>query len=324
MLVGVGGRAPRPWWRGARGIVAGVVVLVAAFVVTVALTRGGGKGGGGGTPSTGGTTLAAAQVALQTVADTGPDPFTGSVAARSAGATVAASPSATGTVDGADVGLYGGSTRTASCDVPKLSGFLTTDDAKGRAWAGVEGIDQAGIADYLRTLTPVVLRVDTRVTNHGFSGSAATPFQSVLQAGTAVLVDTRGLPRVRCACGNPLLPPAALPTAVSYSGTPWKDFDERQVVVVSPAASPVKRIVVVDPTSGQSFSASVGASGSAAPSGPSSASPGTGSSGSAKVSGSPSAGAHTGAGVGSGAPSGAGSAGGSASGSAEASPKSSG
>ena len=60
---------------------------------------------------------------------------------------------------------------------------------------------------FLRGLTPVVLRADTRVTNHGFRDGSATSFQSVLQAGTAVLVDDHGAPRVRCACGNPLKAP---------------------------------------------------------------------------------------------------------------------
>ncbi|GHF01088.1 hypothetical protein GCM10018785_74850 [Streptomyces longispororuber] len=60
---------------------------------------------------------------------------------------------------------------------------------------------------YLRGLTPVVPRADTRVTGHGCRDGRATGHQAVLQARTAVLVDDRGLPRVRCACGNPLLPP---------------------------------------------------------------------------------------------------------------------
>jgi len=37
------------------------------------------------------------------------------------------------------------------------------------------------------------------------------PFQSILAAGTAVLVDKYGRPVVRCKCGNPLLPPIDYP-----------------------------------------------------------------------------------------------------------------
>ena len=60
------------------------------------------------------------------------------------------------------------------------------------------------VGPFLGSLTPVTLRTDTAVTNHGFRDGSATAFQSVLQAGTGVLVDAQGLPRVRCYCGNPL------------------------------------------------------------------------------------------------------------------------
>ncbi|MFB9365078.1 DUF6777 domain-containing protein [Kitasatospora sp. NPDC001664] len=243
-----------------------------------------------------------------------------------------ASGSATGrTVTGSDPGLYGGSRQTASCDVPKLSAFLTSDQAKGRAWAGVLGIDPSTIDPYLRSLTPVVLRSDTRVTNHGFANGVATPYQSVLQSGTAVLIDGRGLPRVRCACGNPLLPPAALAVPPAYSGTPWPAFKPQDTVVVSPAPSPLKDVTVVDPSSGQSYAHGVGspsASGSASSSGsssgspsgsgsasPGSQSPGAPSSSPSGRSGSPSVGQQQ-----SGAPSGAGSGSGSAAQSKAASP----
>ena len=73
------------------------------------------------------------------------------------------------------------------------------------------GIDPADIATYVGTLTPMQLRADTRVTNHGFVDGHATSLQSVLQAGTAVLVDDHGRPRVKCGCGNPLLDPVATP-----------------------------------------------------------------------------------------------------------------
>ena len=62
------------------------------------------------------------------------------------------------------------------------------------------------------------LRADTRVTNHGFVDGHATALQSVLQAGTAVLVDDHGRPRVKCGCGNPLLDPVATPITPSYTG----------------------------------------------------------------------------------------------------------
>ena len=55
---------------------------------------------------------------------------------------------------------------------------------------------------------------------------------SVLQAGTAVLVDTFGVPRVRCSCGNPLAPAIELAAGVTVRGTPWPGFDLGNTVVV--------------------------------------------------------------------------------------------
>lgn len=128
---------------------------------------------------------------------------------------------------------YGGSGDDTVCDREKLIAFLTGDRAKGEAWAGVRGISYADLETYVRALTPTVLLYDTRVTNHGFAGGRATPRQSVLQAGTAVLVDTNGDPVARCKCGNPLRPPTPVEQPV-YTGAPWPAFDPRvQVTVVN-------------------------------------------------------------------------------------------
>jgi hypothetical protein len=97
----------------------------------------------------------------------------------------------------------------------------------------------------VKTLTPVLLRSDTRVTNHGYAGGRATPHQSVLQAGTAVLVDSFGVPRVRCACGNPLAPPAPTSSPV-YTGTRWPGFSETTVIVIAPTSKPVTGFVLID------------------------------------------------------------------------------
>lgn len=91
-------------------------------------------------------------------------------------------------------------------------------------------VDQ--IPAYVRSLTPTVLLYDTRVTNHGFSNGRATTLQSVLQAGTAMLVDAAGNPVVRCRCGNPLRPPVAVSQPVAV-GTPWPGFDAGVLVSVS-------------------------------------------------------------------------------------------
>ncbi|MEL3947048.1 DUF6777 domain-containing protein [Streptomyces sp. LNU-CPARS28] len=196
---------------------------------------------------------------LEPVAAQGPDPFTDSTA-RAAETpppvTRSPQPSPSGSSSPADQGvrslaggtpgLYGGTQRTGSCDVGRQVQYLTAEPARARAFAGVVGITQDRVPAYLRGLTPVVLRADTRVTNHGYRDGRATAFQSVLQAGTAVLVDDRGLPRVRCACGNPLRPPVAFRQTPTHSGQQWQGYRPTKVVVVTPAPRPVTVIVIVN------------------------------------------------------------------------------
>ncbi|MFL6114988.1 MAG: DUF6777 domain-containing protein [Catenulispora sp.] len=163
-------------------------------------------------------------------------------------------------MSGSTEGLYGGTQNVSSCDVNQLSDFLTTHLDKGRAWADAQGIAQSDIPAYLRSLTPAILRVDTRVTNHGFSNGQATTFQSVLQAGTAVLVDNHGVPRVRCACGNPLMPPATL-SSETFTGPAWSAFRPQNVVIIQPAPVQITVIVLFDPTTGQYFGRPTGGTG---------------------------------------------------------------
>lgn len=129
-------------------------------------------------------------------------------------------------------GLYGGTRDNRSCDQAKMIEFLSGQPGKAAAWAGVHGIATDQIAAYIMSLTPVVLRADTRVTNHGFRDGVATSNQAVLQMGTAVLVDDYGIPRARCSCGNPLTPPAPLPEGYVERGTPWPGYDPTTVIVV--------------------------------------------------------------------------------------------
>ena len=116
-------------------------------------------------------------------------------------------------------GLYGGTMNNAECDRDKMIDFLSSHPAQAGAfvealntdpalyWSGGHPLTAADIPTYLRELTPTVLRLDTRVTNHGFDGTHPTTLQSVFQPGTAVFVDAHGLPRARCYCGNPLTAP---------------------------------------------------------------------------------------------------------------------
>ncbi|WP_313896775.1 DUF6777 domain-containing protein [Streptomyces sp. GC420] len=239
-----GGEPRRPWWRDVPKIAAVAAAVIAAVVLAVVLTR-----------PDGGGEAAAGEVFLQPASETGPDPFTGSTvteppAAESPETPPTAPETATGatrSVPGSTPGLYGGTQKVASCDVEKQIGFLTADAAKTRAFATVLGIDPSTVPAYLRSLTPLQLMVDTRVTNHGYRDGSATSYQAVLQRGTAVLVDGRGEPRVRCACGNPLTRPVEQKGAVRTTGEAWAGFRASDVVVVAPAEEVVDVFVVHDP-----------------------------------------------------------------------------
>ena len=136
------------------------------------------------------------------------------------------------TVSGAAPGLYGGTEILDTCDKEALIGFLEDNLDKATAWAEVQDVAVDEIPEFVRGLTDVVLQADTRVTNHGFRNGTANPINSVLQAGTAVLVDAFGIPRVRCYCGNPLQPAVELSVDVTVNGTRWPGFDLDNTVVV--------------------------------------------------------------------------------------------
>ncbi|WP_405902163.1 hypothetical protein OG696_03365 [Streptomyces sp. NBC_00656] len=229
-----------------------LAVLSAGILVTAGCSREAGDSGGQGTEGT----ADADELLLQQAAAQGPDPFTRSTVepAGAAPATPRTAPPRTPapgdegprTLPGSTPGLYGGTRSVAACDVGQQIRFLAADPAREKAFAQAAGVDRAGVPEFLRGLTPVVLRADTRVGSHGFRAGSATAFQSVLQAGTAVLVDDRGLPRVRCACGNPLSRPAGGGAAHGGRGEPWAGYDPARTVVVAPAAKAVTDLVIVD------------------------------------------------------------------------------
>ncbi|WP_328877743.1 DUF6777 domain-containing protein [Streptomyces sp. NBC_00299] len=222
--------------------------LVTACALSAALVAAGCGVTGDENADTGG------KLVLQPVADQGPDPFTDSTATS----TVTPSPitrtprpahsGRTGLqpLSGETPGLYGGTRGAGSCDVRRQIDQLTSDRAKARVFAQAAGIAQASIPAYLRGLTSVVLRADTRVTNHGFRDGMGTGYQSVLQAGTAVLVDHHGVPRVRCACGNPLAPPVDPHGTPGTSGRAWSGYRSSQVVVVAPTIRMITNITIIN------------------------------------------------------------------------------
>ncbi|MFE3291347.1 DUF6777 domain-containing protein, partial [Rhodococcus sp. NPDC059234] len=157
-------------------------------------------------------------------------------------------------VAGDRTGLYGGSLDRPLCDRAKLVDGLQQDPAKLAAWS--QTFDIEDVPSFVRGLTPVLLRADTRVTSYGYADGKADPSQAVLEAGTIVLVDDHGMPRVRCARGNPLQSPGTAdpnPRAV-----PWAGFDPARIVVVRPAASVMTELSVVDVSTGALMQVPVG------------------------------------------------------------------
>ncbi|MBI1350573.1 MAG: hypothetical protein GC156_05585 [Actinomycetales bacterium] len=174
-----------------------------------------------------------------------------------------AADSPTGLVDvkGDEVGLYGGTLQLGSCDRTQLADYLEAHPSKAEAWASVREVPVDGIRDHLFRLTPLVLRADTLVTNHGYENGTATSFPSILQAGTAVLVDDYGVPAVRCFCGNPLSAAPDLAPGTSYEGKKWKGWKPERTVRVKPSDRIIDNFTAVDPASGSMFTRPVGTDG---------------------------------------------------------------
>jgi hypothetical protein len=168
------------------------------------------------------------EVLLEAVASAGPAPFTEPVAPVQPPITV---PPAT--PGRSPAGPFGGTGDNTLCDRELLVQFLT-DPAhvtQAQEWARIVGISVSDIPTYVRDLVPTVLSSDTRVTNHTFEAGRARGYQAVLQAGTAVLVDTKGKLVARCRCGNPLLAPVKVTRPV-YTGTRWPGFDPTTILVI--------------------------------------------------------------------------------------------
>ena len=102
-------------------------------------------------------------------------------------------------------GPFGGTGSDHVCDRDLLISSLRARPDRMRAWARVLGIEPTtgAVTRYIRSLRPYTLTRDTRVTNHSFVDGRAVAFQSILQAGTAVLVDEDGTPSCAAAAATP-------------------------------------------------------------------------------------------------------------------------
>jgi hypothetical protein len=197
----------RPWWRrpAVLGLIAGGLALITVIALVVVLVV---------IPD--GSQQAEEQVFLQPSDQPGADPFTETSYETAQPPPVTdpgpdpagvppADPNQTRTVYGDTDGLFGGTRNESTCDGQGLINYLQQQPAKAAAWASVPKISVDQIPTYIQQLTPVRLRSDTRVLDHGYVNGQAYSRQAVLQALTAVMVDKYGMPRVRCVSGSPLL-----------------------------------------------------------------------------------------------------------------------
>jgi len=165
-------------------------------------------------------------------------------------------------VRGTTEGLYAGRRDQPLCDVERLAEvLLEADDARADAWFAAQGGRAEDREDYVGDLTPVQLRYDTRVDGHDLVDGEAERFPAVLQAGTAVLVDRFGIPRLRCLGGMPLVAPEPAPDLTAANGDDaWDGFDESQVVVVE-LGPEADGFDLHDAASGELFARRVGSNG---------------------------------------------------------------
>jgi hypothetical protein len=244
------------------GAIVAVIALAAAAFGFLALT--------------GDDEASAGEVVLEAVGDAGPAPFTDPVAAvdgkvlkwAEEGPPANVAPATTGgpegyqSVDGNVPGVFGGSLSEGSCERDQLVSFLTSNEAKASAWAGVLDIDPADISGFVAGLTPINTSTDLRVVNHGFVDDEVVPRESVLQRGTAVLADAQGIPRVNCYSGNPLTT-ASVDADEEFSGDPWPAFQQTNVVIINQAPADLSEFELIELTTGELFKRPVGTTGEA-------------------------------------------------------------
>ena len=235
-----------------------IVGVVAAVLAGLGLA-----GCGGGSSSATGV-KGPSEVTAAPVSTRGANPFTAAVGTDTPGllppAAAVSSSGGPATYNADLPGLYGGTRNYTTCDAAKLVNFLEQNPSKAAAWALTLSIKASQIRDYVSGLTDVILRTDTRVTNHGYVNGLADPIQSVLEAGTAVFVDKYGQPVVKCYCGNPLTLPV-LYAAPTYIGPLWAGFSPTQITIINQSTTIINTFTLYDPRNGKTFTRTSGVHG---------------------------------------------------------------
>ncbi|GAA4912697.1 hypothetical protein EV188_101761 [Actinomycetospora succinea] len=173
------------------------------------------------------------RTSYETVSFAGDDPFTAPVGTDRAGLT---STGPGGRQAGDTPEMYAADPADPSCDAQALLGALRTDPERAAVWAQVQRTTPAELPAFVGSLTPVVLRADTAVVDHGYRAGSDVPRSAVLAAGTAVFVDSYGQPTVKCFSGNPLTP---------------RTSEEAGVTSVVPTAAPIATHTFHHPATGE-------------------------------------------------------------------------
>ncbi|MET7767510.1 DUF6777 domain-containing protein [Nocardia sp. NPDC005366] len=161
-------------------------------------------------------------------------------------------------VVGSEPGVYGGLRNQATGGRDEIVAFYETHPDRARAFVdalradpafdetGGSSLQVSGLADYLRTLTPVISRIDIRVTDHEFADGKVSARESVLQAGTAILIDLFGVPRVRSISGSPLTVSTPSNRIPDFTGSRWPQFQPGFIAAMTASSSPQSKFILVD------------------------------------------------------------------------------
>ena len=96
----------------------------------------------------------------------------------------------------------------------------------------------------------MVLRADTSVTSHDYEDGSFSGYPAVLQAGTAVFVNSYGEPTVKRYSGNPLTKGTEVAQG-GYTGTGWSGFAPRSVAVIAPTPTVIRNHTFVNIDNGR-------------------------------------------------------------------------
>jgi hypothetical protein len=188
------------------------------------------------------------EVQLERTSSAGESPFMSPVGQDQSSITAPANTG--GEFLGDTPGLFADTGDKPSCDAQTLIANLNADPAKASAWATALGLQSKDIPTYVPSLTPVVLRSDTAVTNHGYADGRFFAYPAVLQAGTAVFINSYGEPKAKCFSGNPLTQPMSNPQA-SYVGPAWEQFAPKSVTIIHRPPTVIKNYIFVDVHNGK-------------------------------------------------------------------------